>query len=45
MQDRKARIGCVMEAKNIIEEKMKQIVEWAESRDNVIRYQRVVDIL
>ena len=34
-----------MESGKQIAEKMEQIVEWAESRDNTIRYQRVVDIL
>ena len=34
-----------MDSGKQIAEKMEQIVEWAESRDNTIRYQRVVDIL
>lgn len=35
----------VMKNKNILEEKIEQIVEWAGSQDNTIRYQRAVDIL
>lgn len=34
-----------MKNKNILEEKIEQIVEWAGSQDNTIRYQRAVDIL
>ncbi len=34
-----------MDSEKIITEKTEQIVKWAESNDNTVRYQRVVDIL
>ena len=34
-----------MDSAKIIKEKKEQMIEWAKTRDNIIRYERVVDIL
>ena len=39
------KCGDRMDTTDIMKEKKEQIIQWAKTRDNIIRYERVVDIL